>query len=152
MNDKLLKKLQKNIKGIELRGGTDFDCQIIVLKFQQLLECLEQLKVHFGFDVLEDYTAQHTPPGFELVLRLVSSTDNNKLTVKSAITKDTQQVASLVPVFASADWYEREMFDMFGIQFKGHPDLRRILLPEDWQGHPLRKDYEDEKLLKRTGA
>jgi NADH:ubiquinone oxidoreductase subunit C len=83
----------------------------------------------------------------------VSSLDRTRhLTIKAPVAKANPQAPSLALIFGSAEWYEREIFDMFGIRFDGHPDLRRILLPEDWPGHPLRKDYTDERLLKRPGA
>ena len=55
------------------------------------------------------------------------------------------QVPSLVKIWKTADWHEREVYDLVGVNFKGHPDLRRILLPEDWEGHPLRKDYQEQE-------
>jgi len=106
-----------------------------------------------GLDVCEDYTALDSGETFTLVLHLVASADVRvRATVKAPVPKAAPEAPSLVALFGIADWYEREIFDMFGIRFAGHPDLRRILLPEDWAGHPLRKDYTDDKLLKRPGA
>ncbi|NTV51709.1 MAG: NADH-quinone oxidoreductase subunit C [Candidatus Firestonebacteria bacterium] len=104
-------------------------------------------------DVCEDYTALDAGEVFILVLHLVSGTDvRARVTLKAPVPKAAPAAPSLVAQFGIADWYEREIFDMFGIRFHGHPDLRRILLPEDWTGYPLRKDYTDDKLLKRPGA
>ena len=64
-----------------------------------------------------------------------------RLRLKCRIGGDAPQIDSVASVWSSADWYEREIFDLFGIRFAGHPDLRRILLPDGWEGHPLRKDY-----------
>ncbi|MDI3339894.1 MAG: NADH-quinone oxidoreductase subunit C [Sphaerobacter sp.] len=80
-------------------------------------------------------------PRFDVVAQLYSLRRRQRLRVKTGV-NDGELVPSLVPVFAAAGWLEREIYDMFGIVFEGHPDLRRILLPEDWdEGHPLRKDY-----------
>jgi NADH:ubiquinone oxidoreductase subunit C len=106
-----------------------------------------------ALDVVEDYTALDTGETFTLVLHLVSGADvTRRATLKAPVPKATPEAPSLAGVYGIADWYEREIFDMFGIRFAGHPDLRRILLPEDWAGHPLRKDYTDDKMLKRPGA
>lgn len=105
-----------------------------------------------GFDLLEDYTALDAGGQFILVLHLLRTADCQRLTVKAPVPKDPAVAPSLAALFGCAEWYEREIFDMFGVRFAGHPDLRRILLPEDWQGHPLRKDYTDDKMLKRSGA
>jgi len=64
--------------------------------------------------------------------------------VKAELPRDKPQIASVTPLWKAADWNEREQFDLFGIEFLGHPDLRRIMMPDDWVGHPLRKDYKEQ--------
>lgn len=95
------------------------------------------------FTYLADETAVHWPKTeeFELVYILYSFEKNQYLRVK-ARTKEWEAVQSVVTVWGTANWLEREIYDMFGVKFSGHPDLRRILLPEDWVGFPLRKDYD----------
>jgi NADH-quinone oxidoreductase subunit C len=95
------------------------------------------------FDFLTDLTAVDYPPRpqrFDVVYHLYSMTQNHLLRVKVAA-GDGESVPSVTSVWLGANWEERECFDMFGIVFEGHPDMRRILLPEDWEGYPLRKDY-----------
>lgn len=77
-----------------------------------------------------------------VVYHLDSIALTHKITLKAQVTVDNPHVASVAQVWKCADWHEREAFDMFGIVFDGHPDLRRILMPDDWDGHPLRKDYK----------
>ncbi|HEV2351451.1 MAG TPA: NADH-quinone oxidoreductase subunit C [Terriglobia bacterium] len=96
------------------------------------------------FKYLSDLTAiDHYPgePRFETVYHILSFETNQRLRLKVRIPGDDPRVDSMVPVWPSAQAFECEIFDLFGIQFIGHQDLRRILLPEDWEGHPLRKDY-----------
>ncbi len=100
------------------------------------------LKNEAGFDYLVDVTAvdyPNRPERFDLIYIVYSFSRNERIRIKTRIPAGFRP-ASVVPVHATANWLEREVFDMFGIEFAGHPDLRRILLPEDWQGHPLRKD------------
>ena len=95
------------------------------------------------FDFLTDLTAVDYPTRprrFDVVLHLYSITQNHLLRVKAAVAEN-ETIGSVVPVWKTANWLERETYDMFGVVFEGHPDLRRILLPEDWEGFPLRKDY-----------
>ncbi len=80
-------------------------------------------------------------PRFEVVYHLHSVEANERLRLKCRLPGDAPEIDSVTQVWRSADWYEREVFDLFGIRFAGHPDLRRIMLPDDWEGHPLRKDY-----------
>jgi NADH-quinone oxidoreductase subunit C len=96
------------------------------------------------FDLLEDYTAVDWPrreKRFDLVAQLYSFTRNTRLRLKIPLGAE-EQPATLVPIWPAANWLEREIFDLFGIVFRGHPSLKRILLPDEWQGHPLRKDYD----------
>lgn len=78
---------------------------------------------------------------FEVVYHLYSIKHRHALRVKAEVTADKPSIDSVVGIWAGANWHEREAYDMYGIVFNGHPDLRRILLPEDWEGYPLRKDY-----------
>jgi NADH-quinone oxidoreductase subunit C len=78
---------------------------------------------------------------FEAVYHLQSMETNRLLGLKVRVPKEDPRMPTLTSVWRGVDWHEREMFDLLGIVFEGHPDLRRILLPDDWEGHPLRKDY-----------
>jgi len=80
---------------------------------------------------------------FDIIYTLYSIPFNEILHLKVILSREgNPEIDSLTAIYKTADWHEREAFDLMGINFKGHPDLRRILMPEDWQGHPLRKDYE----------
>ncbi len=93
------------------------------------------------------------PERFEVVYILYSFARNERIRIKTSVA-DGAKPASVVPVYATANWLEREVFDMFGIQFDGHPDMRRILLPEEWEGFPLRKEYgltqQDDRWVKEN--
>jgi NADH-quinone oxidoreductase subunit C len=108
-----------------------------------VLELLQILRDGEQFDYCVDITAVHYPQRekqFDLVWILYSFQRNERIRVKIMIA-DGENVPSATPIWATANWLEREVFDMFGIRFDGHPDLKRILLPDGWKGHPLRKDY-----------
>ena len=83
-------------------------------------------------------------PRFELNYHLVSIPNRTKIRLRTRVSGADPVVDSLVPVWPGAGWLEREIYDLMGIRFNGHPDLRRILLPDDWEGHPLRRDYPTE--------
>ncbi len=104
---------------------------------------LQLLRDEEKFDYCVDITAVHYPKRekqFDILWILYSFAKNERLRVKTQI-GEGEHIPSAVPVWATANWLEREVFDMFGIQFDGHPDLKRILLPDGWKGYPLRKDY-----------
>jgi NADH-quinone oxidoreductase subunit C len=104
----------------------------------------EFLRAKCGYRMLSNATAVDwypSEPRFEVVYHLVCHEHKTRLRLKCRIGGDAPQIDSVASVWSSADWYEREIFDLFGIRFAGHPDLRRILLPDGWEGHPLRKDY-----------
>jgi len=100
------------------------------------------------FEMLTDVTAVDylgQEPRFEMVYHFYSVAANRRLRIKARVPEEAAEIDSLVDVYASANWMEREVWDLYGIRFKGHPDLRRILLYEEFEGHPLRKDYPKEK-------
>jgi NADH-quinone oxidoreductase subunit C len=115
----------------------------IVAKADEAVAILEYLKLEADFDYLVDITAVDWPnraERFDLVYILYSFSRNERLRVKCYVPEGFKPETA-VGVHLTANWLEREVFDMFGIEFEGHPDMRRILLPEEWQGYPLRKDY-----------
>jgi NADH-quinone oxidoreductase subunit C len=106
-------------------------------------EILQVLRNEEEFDYCVDITAVHYPKRekqFDVVWVLYSFARNERIRVTTRIA-DGESIASSVPIWTTANWLEREVFDMFGIKFDGHPDMKRILLPDGWKGHPLRKDY-----------
>jgi NADH-quinone oxidoreductase subunit C len=106
-------------------------------------EILQILRNEEQFDYCVDITAVHYPKRekqFDVIWILYSFPRNERVRVKTQIA-DGETLPSSVPIWATANWLEREVFDMFGIKFEGHPDLKRILLPDGWKGYPLRKDY-----------
>jgi NADH-quinone oxidoreductase subunit C len=106
-------------------------------------EILQVLRNEQQFDYCADITAVHYPQRekqFDVLWVLYSFARNERIRVKTQI-RDGETLPSSVPIWGGANWLEREVFDMFGIKFDGHPDMKRILLPDGWKGHPLRKDY-----------
>jgi NADH-quinone oxidoreductase subunit C len=110
----------------------------------RIVEVCRRLKDQHEFVRLSTVTAvdwHPAEPRFEVVYHLHSPARNARLRVKCRVGGENPAIDSVTPVWRSANWYERETFDLFGIRFRNHPDLRRIMLPDDWEGHPLRKDY-----------
>jgi NADH-quinone oxidoreductase subunit C len=125
------------------------DATVVIVREAALIlfEALRD-RPELAFNFLMDVTAVDflgRNPRFEVVYHLYSMTHNQRLRVKIRVTEQDDWVHSLVGLWKSANWMEREAWDMFGIRFVGHPDLRRILLYEEFVGHPLRKDYPFDK-------
>jgi NADH-quinone oxidoreductase subunit C len=115
----------------------------VVVKPDSAVPLIEYLKLEADFDYLVDITAVDWPKRaerFDVVYIIYSFARNERVRVKTYI-QESYKPETAVNVHITANWLEREVFDMFGIEFAGHPDMRRILLPEEWQGYPLRKDY-----------
>jgi len=115
----------------------------VVVKPDATIPVIEYLKLEADFDYLVDITAvdwPKRPERFDVVYILYSFARNERVRIKAYVA-DGFKPETAVGVHLTANWLEREVFDMFGIEFDGHPDMRRILLPEEWQGYPLRKDY-----------
>ena len=99
------------------------------------------------FEVLSDQTALDWPKEekIQIVYHLFSYTHNHQIVLKVDLPRDNPKIATLENVWKVANWFEREVYDLFGVIFEGHSDLRRIMLPEDWVGYPLRKDYVEQE-------
>jgi NADH-quinone oxidoreductase subunit C len=122
------------------------DEETIVIARERTLDLMRALRDEeaFAFDFLADLTAVDWParaPRFDVVYHLHSLKRGHRLRVKVATGEPDPWVASVAGLWKSANWLERECYDMFGIRFEGHPDLRRILMYDSFEGHPLRKDY-----------
>ena len=126
----------------EFRGDT----RVVVAK-ERLLGAMRLLKDERGFDLLVDVTCvdylnyRDAKNRFGLVYLLANTMTNERLSVRVFLDEPDLSVPSMVPLWAGANWLEREVFDMYGVRFDGHPDLRRILMPEEFTAFPLRKDY-----------
>jgi NADH-quinone oxidoreductase subunit C len=120
---------------------------VAVVAREDLLDTLRWLRDRGGVSLafLADLTATDWPqtqPRFWLAYELRSIAEAHRLRVKVGLAEDDPHVPSVTPMFPTADWLEREVYDFFGIVFDGHPDLTRIMMPDDWEGHPLRKTEE----------
>jgi NADH-quinone oxidoreductase subunit C len=129
---------------IEFRGETT-----VVVPREHLKRAAEYLRTEpsLGFSFLSDITTLDRfpmEPRFEVNYHLLSIDRRDRLRLKVRIAGNDPMVPSVTSVWPTANWHERENYDLFGIRFDGHPDLRRILMPDDWEGHPLRKDYPVE--------
>lgn len=127
---------------IEFHGETT-----LVVPRELLRATAEFCRASLEFNFLSDATSVDrfpVEPRFELNYHLVSIPRKTKIRLRTRVSGADPVVDSLVPVWPGAGWLEREIFDLMGIRFTGHPDLRRILLPDDWEGYPLRRDYPTE--------
>lgn len=140
------KYIEENFSGAKVNRPIEFDNLIIYVEKEKITEFLTFLRDDkelsfkilldlFGADLLELRS-----PRFEVIYNLLSLKLNNRLTVKVAI-NENEKVPTSVNVFETANWLEREVFDMYGIEFENHPDLRRILTDYGFEGHPLKKDF-----------
>ncbi|HAN04316.1 MAG: NADH dehydrogenase [Elusimicrobia bacterium GWA2_64_40] len=122
--------------------------ETVVVKKEALADVAAFLRDSLGFDMLMDLTAaDYLPrePRFELVCHFYSTRHNYRLRLKCPVGGEQPSAASLTPLWPGANWFEREVWDMYGIRFEGHPDLRRVLMYDGFEGHPLRKDYPLKK-------
>jgi len=142
-NHPLVKKLKAQF-GDAVGDAVEFIGQLSVnVDAARIVEICDYLKSdrETSFNYLSDLTCVHwprTPAPFEMVYNLFSIDANERVRLKARI---KESVDSVTGVWPSANWLEREVFDLFGVRFNNHPDLRRLLLPPDWEGYPLRKDY-----------
>lgn len=124
----------------EFRGQTN-----LIVSAEDIIKVCQTLRDEFGFNFLEVETAvdywPRQEPRFHVIYRLYSIEKHIRIGLRVPVSGVSPGLPTLVGLYANANWREREIWDMFGIRFEGHPDLRRILMPHDWQGHPLRKDY-----------
>lgn len=145
-NNKLVKQLKARFAGAVLEA-TEFIGQVSIrIAAGRIVEVCNFLRDQpdAQFNYLSDLTCVHYPLGperqLEIVYNLYSIPRNERVRLKVGIAEG-ESVESVTGVWPSANWMEREVYDLFGVNFRNHPDLRRILLPPDWEGHPLRKDY-----------
>jgi NADH-quinone oxidoreductase subunit C len=117
----------------------------VTLPATNLIPALTRLRDRFSFDMLEAETAvdywPQTSPRFHVIYQLFSMEKNIQLRVRIPLDGNAPSLPTVEGLYSNANWHEREIWDMFGIRFEGHSDPRRILMPADWAGHPLRKDY-----------
>jgi len=142
-------KLQPVVQAIQARfsiGVSEFRDEVnLQVEKADLVKVVVVLRNEFSFKMLLDVTAVDywlaEAPRFHVVIHLLSMAANRVLCLRVPVDATTPVVPTLDKIFPNATWYEREVWDMFGIRFEGNSDLRRIVLPADWEGHPLRKDY-----------
>jgi NADH-quinone oxidoreductase subunit C len=142
-------ELQTIVQDLKERFGAglyEFRGEVsLILKSQEIVPACQALKDEFDFELLTEETAvdywPEQEPRFHVVYRLRSLKRNAIIGIRVPLNGNSPSMPSITSVYTNANWFERELWDMFGIHFEGHPDLRRVIMPADWVGHPLRKDY-----------
>jgi NADH-quinone oxidoreductase subunit C len=151
LNNEFVQRLKAKF-GEAIREATlDRKQAIVVVAAEKLREISRYCRDEEKFDMLVDLTAVDWPnreKRFDVIVILYSFARNERVRLKAHV-GDGEKAPSLCEVWPAANWLERECFDMFGIVFEGHPNLKRILLPDEWEGYPLRKDYD---ILKQDTA
>jgi NADH-quinone oxidoreductase subunit C len=148
MNQELLERVRERLASEGREPAFAHGLLALSLPRPALLDTVRLLKDEFGFDLFLDVTAVDWPgrdPRFDVVFHFYSTRDHVRVRLKTAVPESDPVVDSLVPLYGSAAFMERECHDMYGIGFRGNEDLRPILLYEGFQGHPLRKDYPKER-------
>ena len=150
----LAARLQERLPGLRVEPAATVDRQsVLYVHRDDLVAALRALREEpeWSFDVLADVTAVDfwpREPRFEVVYMLVSLGSRLRVRVKVQLPGDDAHVPTATALWPAANWLEREVWDLFGIEFDGHPDPRRLLMPEDWEGFPLRKDYPVQIVMK----
>jgi NADH-quinone oxidoreductase subunit C len=153
MLDKILAIINPVITGSPVTVDENASPRAIRIQAEDLVAVSSALYAHEEsfFDMLSCITGIDNGPEkgtIEIAYNLYSIPYNYQLMIKVSLPRDGAEIESLAFIWKTANWHEREIFDLFGVHFKNHPDLRRILLPADWDGHPLRKDYKVQEYYK----
>jgi NADH-quinone oxidoreductase subunit C len=130
---------------IKEKFGFEVEEDRVTANLEKLRELMAYLK-EIGYDYFSFMTAVDYKEHFELVYEVRNIEEKHELRVKVKVEKD-EEATSVTDIYRGAEWMEREVFDLFGIKFKGHPDMRRILLPDEYEGHPLRKDFPMDQVF-----
>jgi len=144
LDNELTRRYRERFGAAILDALEDRKQPYLVISSGHLAEIASYCRDEGKFDLLEDLTAVDWPrreKRFDLIAILYSFPHNSRLRLKIPLAEN-ERPSSLTEIWPTTNWLEREIYDMFGIEFAGHPDLKRILLPDGWQGHPLRKDYD----------
>jgi len=144
LDNELVKRYRARFGEALREAWTDRKQAILVVSLDHLLEAAQFTRDDEQFDLLTDLTAVDWPKRekrFDLVLNLYSFPKQERLRIKAQV-GEGEPAPSVTGIWPTSDWLEREVYDMFGIVFSGHPNLKRLLLPEEWEGFPLRKDYD----------
>ena len=142
-------KLQAAVAAMQERFAASVEVEhgetTLLIAADKITEIAQALRDEFQFNMLVDETAvdywPQTAPRFHVVYQLYSLPLNLQLRLRAPLDGNAPHLPTLEGIYPNANWYEREIWDMFGIRFDGHSDMRRIIMPFDWEGHPLRKDY-----------
>jgi len=146
-SDALVRLMQEALPGVQLESAPSRDLQTTVFVLRDDVSAVMRTlrdRPELRFSVLAELTAVDfwpREPRFEVIYLLISLEHRLRLRLKVRLAGDTASVATVSGIWPAANWLEREVWDLFGIVFDGHPDPRRLLMPEDWEGFPLRKDY-----------
>lgn len=147
-----MEKLRTFMPGIELSVDSESAEPFLTVPCSHYLEAAHHLRNHpdLAFDYLEFQTCSDRPPEFlDFIASFYSYTHGHRIILKVALDRFNPALPTLAKLWTNADWNEREIYDLFGVHFIDHPDLRRIMMPDDWEGHPLRKDYIHPNFIKR---
>jgi NADH-quinone oxidoreductase subunit C len=149
--------LRDNYQGASLISALDTDGVILDAKFDRAELTVEVARESItgiceavkedGYNFLEDVTAVDwypSEPRIQIVYHVLSMSQKRRIRLVVRLDSESASIDSITSVWPAANFYEREIFDLFGVHFSGHPNLKRIMMPEDWKGHPLRKDYPVE--------
>lgn len=140
--ESILAEFSSGVEKVLKPGQDATDLPILYVKKAIAHSFLQTLKEKYNYSFLTDMTAvdEQNDPRFELVFHLMNPETKARIRIKVRLSEN-EKIGTFIPLWAGANWAEREIYDMFGISFEGHPDLRRILMDVRWEGHPLRKDY-----------
>lgn len=144
MKEQLQKVVEAVREQVQAELHTYRDHVTLTIAREHIQPVLTMLRDKQGFAVLThltvvDYLGRKTPR-FHIVYQLHNREENIRLFLRTPVPEDDPTADSVVDIYPNANWYEREVFDLFGIRFEGHPYLRRLMLPDEWEGHPMRKD------------
>ncbi|HKX49543.1 MAG TPA: NADH-quinone oxidoreductase subunit C [Candidatus Binatia bacterium] len=145
----IFSRLEKQFSGKVSGFEADVPEPYLFVGAEEIVEVCRFLRddADLKFEVLSDQTAVDWPKEekIQLVYHLYSYSGKHQIILKVDLPRDNPKIATVENIWKVANWFEREIFDLFGVIFEGHSDLRRILLPEDWEGYPLRKDYIEQE-------